>query len=90
MYQIRIAVAAALALSPVLSYAAPTSVEARLEALEQRQNLLERQLAERDARIRELESQVQAPNAGAATRLRPSCPPLSRRRLRQAARQHSR
>jgi hypothetical protein len=65
MYQIRIAVAAALALSPILSYAAPTSVEARLEALEQRQSQLERQLAERDARIRQLEAQVQAPNAGA-------------------------
>jgi hypothetical protein len=55
--------AAALALSPVMASAADSSVEARLKALEERQNQLERQLVERDARIRELESQVRAPNA---------------------------
>lgn len=57
--------AAALALSPLVSHAATTSVEARLEALERRQTELERQLAERDARIRDLESQVGTPNAAA-------------------------
>ena len=63
MNQIRIAVAAALALSPLMSNAAESSVEARLKALEQRQNQLEQQLVERDARIRELESQAKVPNA---------------------------
>ena len=58
MGQLRIGVAAALALSPMLANAVDSSVEARLKALEDRQNLLERQLVERDARIRELESQL--------------------------------
>jgi hypothetical protein len=56
--QLRIAVTAALALSPMMANAVDTSVEARLKALEDRQNLLEQQLVERDARIRELEAQV--------------------------------
>ena len=63
MNQLRIAVAAALALSPLMANAADSSVEARLKALEERQNQLEQQLVERDARIRELESQAKGPNA---------------------------
>ena len=66
MNQLRIAVAAALALSPVMASAADSSVEARLKALEERQNQLEQQLVERDARIRELEAQAKASNASAA------------------------
>jgi len=63
MNQLRIAVAAALALSPLMAQAADSSVEARLKAMEERQNQLEQQLVERDARIRALESQVKGPNA---------------------------
>ncbi|MGB7905489.1 MAG: hypothetical protein WCF43_12390 [Steroidobacteraceae bacterium] len=60
MNQLRIAVAAILAAAPLaVSAAEPSgSVEARLRALEDRQNQLEKQLVERDARIRELESQL--------------------------------
>ena len=60
MNQLRIAVAAVLAAAPLMVSATetPGSVEARLKALEDRQNQLERQLVERDARIRELESQL--------------------------------
>ena len=66
MKPIRIAVTAALALSPLLAHAAPTSVEARLEALEKRQAQLEQQLAERDARILELESRGRVPGVATA------------------------
>jgi hypothetical protein len=65
MNQLRIAVTAALALSPLMASAADSSVEARLKALEERQNQLEQQLLQRDARIRELESQAGLSNAGA-------------------------
>ena len=75
--------AAALALSPVMANAADSSVEARLKALEERQNQLEQQLVERDARIRELESQAKVPNAVAGVPPRPSRPRRLRRRLRQ-------
>ena len=61
MNQLRIAVAAALAMSPMMVSAADSSVEARLKALEERQNQLEKQLVERDARILELESQIKTP-----------------------------
>jgi hypothetical protein len=75
MNQIRIAVTAALALSPLTSIAAESSVEARLKALEQRQSQLEQQLVERDARIRELESRLEVPDAvagGAPTTVVPA------------------
>ena len=63
MHQLKVAIAAALMMGPVMASAADasSSVEARLKALEERQNLLEQQLAERDARIRELESQTAKP-----------------------------
>lgn len=69
MIKTRMTAAAMLALVPLMASAAaaPGSVEARLEALETRQSLLEKQLAERDARIRELESQVGVPAAAAGT-----------------------
>lgn len=60
MNQLRLGIAAALALSPMLANAVDSSVEARLKALEDRQSLLERQLVERDVRIRELESQLES------------------------------
>ncbi len=79
MNQLRIAVAAALALSPMMASAADSSVEARLKALEERQNQLEKQLVERDARILELESQIKTPEpvagmAPVAAHRRPSSP----------------
>ncbi|HEX9207185.1 MAG TPA: hypothetical protein VF851_03045 [Steroidobacteraceae bacterium] len=52
------AVALALALVPALSVATGTTVEDRLRALEERQAQLERQLAERDAKIRQLETKL--------------------------------
>jgi hypothetical protein len=72
MNQLRIAVTVALALSPVMASAAESSVEARLKALEERQNQLEQQLVERDARIRELESQAKGPNAVAVAGVAPA------------------
>ena len=73
---VRASVAAALGLSATLASAqgAPTSVEERLQrieaeqsAMKQQQAELQRQLAERDARIKQLESQLQSGRqAGAA------------------------
>ena len=63
------AVLAALVATPSLAIAAEggdRSVEERLQALEDRQTELERQLLQRDARIRELEAQVNATGATAA------------------------
>jgi hypothetical protein len=63
------AVLAALVATPSLAIAAEggdRSVEERLKALEDRQTELERQLLQRDARIRELEAQVDATGATAA------------------------
>ena len=60
MNRLRIAVTAVLAAAPLMVSASEPSgsVEARLKALEDRQNQLEKQLLERDARIHELESQL--------------------------------
>jgi len=57
-----------LAATPLLAVAAEMddSVEARLRALEQRQTLLESQLVERDARIRDLETQLKTGPGSAA------------------------
>jgi hypothetical protein len=73
---VRAAVAAALGLSATLASAqgAPASVEERLQrieaeqsAMKQQQAELQRQLAERDARIKQLESQLQAGGQAGAT-----------------------
>jgi len=63
------AVTLALATAPLAANAAEgdPSVEGRLRALEMRQTQLEQQLVERDARIRELEAQVQAGSGGTPT-----------------------
>ena len=73
---VRASVAAALGLSATLAgaQAAPNSVEERLQrieaeqsAMKQQQAELQRQLAERDARIKQLESQLQAGGQAGAT-----------------------
>ena len=60
------ATVAVMAAIPIMAAAAESevSIEARLRALEERQTALEKQLVERDARIRELEAQARAPSAG--------------------------
>jgi hypothetical protein len=59
--------AVALALVPAMAVAAGTPVEDRLRALEERQTQLERQLAERDARIQQLETKLGAQAAAPIT-----------------------
>jgi hypothetical protein len=60
------ATVAVMAVIPIVTAAAESdvSIEARLRTLEERQTALEKQLVERDARIRELEAQARAPSAG--------------------------
>jgi len=69
MIQLKAAIAAVLMIGPVMASAADASpsVEARLKELEEWKNQLQQQLLERDARIRELESQVAKPATAAGT-----------------------
>ena len=71
------ATVAVMAAIPIMAAAAESevSIEARLRALEERQTALEKQLVERDARIRELEAQARAPSAGGGAAAAVAAPP---------------